>query len=258
MVVVLLRFQFCARSLIGGPRCFNGNRFLRKGKAGFVGRGIGADLEPIIRLGVQIPPWDVHMRAATGKKSGGRRLWMNRNVLIGLAVVLAAGLGYYQFSYVPAQRAAEEAAAAAKAAEEAAAAAAAEAEAAAAAEAEAAAAAAAEAEAAAAAAAEAAADAVTEAAEGAAAAVTEAAEGAADAVAGAAGEAAEAVGGVQQDAAAALDPANFDAARISALIDASALDATTKTTLKAAVEAAASNPALVQTAVDQVRSALGL
>jgi len=41
---------------------------------------------------------------------------MNRNVLIGLLVVVLAGAGYYQFSYVPAQRAAEEAAAAAKAA----------------------------------------------------------------------------------------------------------------------------------------------
>jgi len=60
------------------------------------------------------------------------------------------------------------------------------------------------------------------------------------------------------DAAAALDPANFDAARVNALIDGSQLDATTKTTLKAAVDAAAANPALVQTALDQVRSALGL
>jgi Na+-transporting methylmalonyl-CoA/oxaloacetate decarboxylase gamma subunit len=54
---------------------------------------------------------------------------MNRNVLIGLVIVVVAGLGFYQFSYVPAQRAAEEAAAeaaaAVKAAEEAAAAAAA-------------------------------------------------------------------------------------------------------------------------------------
>lgn len=74
---------------------------------------------------------------------------MNKNVLIAAIVVLVAAVGYYQFSYAPAQRAATEAAAAeeaataaATAAEEAAAAAAAEAEAAAAAAAEEAAAAA--------------------------------------------------------------------------------------------------------------------
>ena len=60
---------------------------------------------------------------------------MSKNVIIGIILILAAGLGYYQFSYAPAQKAAAEAAAkletekkateeaAAKAAEEAAAAA---------------------------------------------------------------------------------------------------------------------------------------
>lgn len=208
--------------------------------------------------GVQILRRRVHMGGTTGGGSGNGRQTMNRNVLIGLAVVILAGLGYYQFSYVPAQRAAAEAAAAAQAAEEAAAAAAAEAEAAAAAEAEAAAAAAAEAEAAAAAAAEAA----TEAVEGAAEAVGEAASDAAEAVTEGAADAADAVAegaaNVQAEAAAALDPANFDPARISALIDASQLDDTTKTTLKSAVEAAAASPALVQPAIDQVKAALGL
>ncbi len=47
---------------------------------------------------------------------------MNRNVIIGAVLIIAAGLGYYQFSYKPAQEAAamaEKAAADAKAAEEA-------------------------------------------------------------------------------------------------------------------------------------------
>lgn len=166
---------------------------------------------------------------------------MNRTVIIGALIVLLAAGGYYQFSYLPAQEQAQ-AEAAAKAAEEAAAAAAAEAEAAAAKAAEEAAAAAAKAaEDAAAAAAQAAADA--------AAATTEAATGAATATTEAATDAA---------AAEALDPANFDAARITALIDGSTLDDATKTTLKTAVTAAAANPALVADTVAQVRTALGL
>lgn len=174
---------------------------------------------------------------------------MNKSVLIGALVLVLAGGGYYQFVHLPekariaaeeaAQKAEEEAAAAAKKAEEEAAAAAKAAE-------EAAAKAAEEAAAAAAAATEAATDAAataTAAATDAAAAVTEAATGAA-AAAG--------------DALAALDPATFDAAKITALIDGSSLDDATKTTLKTAVTAAASNPSLVADTVAQVKAALGM
>lgn len=275
MVVVLLRFRIGAGNLVGHGGGFNGNRLLCKGKAGGKRRESAAEVpfpagrkaarrRRHVLCGVQFRCVRSHIGGTTGAIAGSRRSCMNKNLLIGVAVVALAGLGYYQFSYVPAQRAAEEAAAAAaeaaKAAEEAAAAAAAEA--AAQAEAEAAAAAAAEAEAAAAAAAAEAAQALESAAE----AAGEAAGAAVDATAEAAGEAAAAVADtaagaatdVQAEAAAALDAANFDVARISALIDASQLDDLSKTTLKAAVEAAASNPALVQAAVDQVRAALGL
>ena len=138
---------------------------------------------------------------------------MNRTVIIGAIVVVLAGVGYYQFVFLPQQEQAmqEEAAAAAAAA----------------------------AEAEAAAAAEAAAEAVTE---GAAAATEAVTEGVA-AVAG---------------AAAALDPANFNADAVIAVIDGSTLDDATKTTLRTAVEAARTNPALVADTVAQVRTALGL
>ena len=59
-------------------------------------------------------------------------------------------------------------------------------------------------------------------------------------------------------AAAVLDPATFDAAKVNALIDASALDDATKTTLKAGVTAAASNPSAVAGAVQAVKTALGM
>lgn len=59
-------------------------------------------------------------------------------------------------------------------------------------------------------------------------------------------------------AAAVLDPAKFDAAKVNALIDASALDDATKTTLKAGVTAAASNPSAVAGAVQAVKTALGM
>ena len=36
---------------------------------------------------------------------------MNKSVLLGIALIVVAGLAYYQFSYAPAQKAAEEAAA---------------------------------------------------------------------------------------------------------------------------------------------------
>jgi colicin import membrane protein len=199
--------------------------------------------------------------------SGGRALgdyMMNKNVILGAAVIVAAGLGYYQFSYVPAQKAAQEAAVAAadaaakaaseaKAAEEAAAKAAEEAAAKAAEElkaaeeaaqkaAEEAAAVAAEAAAKVEAEAKAAAEAAAASATNAASAVTEAVTGAADAM----------------DPSKLLDATSFDAAKVTALIDGSSLDDSTKTTLKSAVEAAASNPLLLQGVLDQVKSAMGL
>lgn len=175
---------------------------------------------------------------------------MNRTVIIGAIVVLLAAGGYYQFSYKPAQEAAQAAADAAakaeadaKAAEEAAAKAAEEAAAAAQKAADEAAAAATDAAAA-----------TTEAATDAAAATTEAATDAAAATTEAATDAAAAV----TDAAAALDPANFNADSVVALIDGSSLDDATKATLKTAVEAAKANPALVADTIAQVKTALGM
>jgi len=60
------------------------------------------------------------------------------------------------------------------------------------------------------------------------------------------------------DAMAALDPANFDAAKVAALIDASALDDATKTALKAGVDAAAADPAKLGEALAAVKAALGM
>ena len=54
------------------------------------------------------------------------------------------------------------------------------------------------------------------------------------------------------------DPAAFDAAKINAMIAASTLDDATKATLKAGVDAAATNPALVQGAIDAVKAAMGM
>lgn len=157
---------------------------------------------------------------------------MNRTVIIGAIVIILAGLGYYQFSYKPAQEAAMEQEAAAKAAE----------------------AAAAEAAAAEAAAAEAAAKAEAEAA-----AATEAAATATEAATDTATEAVtEGTAAATDAAAAALDPANFNADAVVALIDGSTLDDATKTTLKTAVEAARANPALVADTVAQVKAALGM
>ena len=168
---------------------------------------------------------------------------MNRTVIIGAIVIILAGLGYYQFSYKPAQEAAMEQEAAAKAAEAAAAEAAA-------------------AEAAAAEAAAATTEAATEAVEGAAEAVTEGAadatEAATDAVEGAAEAVTEGTAAATDAAAAALDPANFNADAVVGLIDGSSLDDATKTTLKTAVEAARANPALVADTVAQVKAALGM
>ncbi|MFO1175395.1 MAG: hypothetical protein U1E48_09340 [Paracoccaceae bacterium] len=55
-----------------------------------------------------------------------------------------------------------------------------------------------------------------------------------------------------------LDPTKFDADKLNAAIDATSLDAATKTTLKTAVTAAKDNPAAVQTAIDAVKKALGM
>ncbi len=55
-----------------------------------------------------------------------------------------------------------------------------------------------------------------------------------------------------------LDPAKFDAAKVNALIAASSLDDATKATLKAGVDAAATNPAGVAAAVAAVKAALGM
>ena len=164
---------------------------------------------------------------------------MNRTVIIGAIVIILAGLGYYQFSYKPAQQAAMEQEAAAKAAE------------AAAAEAAAAEAAAAEAAAAATDAATTATDAATDTVEGATEAVTEGAAAATEA-------ATEGAAAVTDAAAAALDPANFNADAVIALIDGSTVDDATKATLKTAVEAAKANPALVADTIAQVKTALGM
>ena len=156
---------------------------------------------------------------------------MNRSVIIGAIVVLLAAVGYYQFSYRPAQEQTMIEEAAAKAAEAAAAAEATAAEAAATVAAEA----------------EAAAAAVTEAATAATEAVTEGAtaatEAATDAVAG---------------AMAALDPANFNADTVVGLIDGSTLDDAAKTKLKTAVDSARANPALVADTIALVKTALGM
>ncbi len=163
---------------------------------------------------------------------------MNRTVIIGAIIVLLAAAGWYQFSYKPNQvdeavtTATEGAAATTETATEAV-------EGAADATTEAV---------------EGAADATTEAAEGAAEATTEATEGAAEATT----EATEGATDAATGAAAALDPATFDPDAVVVLIDGSTLDDATKTTLKTAVEAARTNPALVADTVAQVRTALGL
>ena len=144
---------------------------------------------------------------------------MNRNVIIAALIVVAAGL-YYQFSYVPAQKAAEatamaaeEAAAATKAAEEATAKAAADA--------------------------------------------TAAADKAAADAAAAATDGAAAVDGAM-DAMPALDAATFDPVAVAGMIDASTLDDAMKATLKSAVTAAGTDPAKITAVIAQVKTALGM
>ena len=60
------------------------------------------------------------------------------------------------------------------------------------------------------------------------------------------------------EAAAVLDPAAFDAVKVNAMIAASTLDDATPAPLKAGVDAAATNPALVQGAIDAVKAAMGM
>ena len=91
---------------------------------------------------------------------------------------------------------------------------------------------------------------------------------AAEAAAAEAAAKAEAEAKAAADAAAsateAMDPTklfdanNFDAAKVGEMIDGSALDDATKATLKRVVDAAKSNPALLQGALDQVKAVLGL
>lgn len=76
---------------------------------------------------------------------------------------------------------------------------------------------------------------------------------AADTAAGGTPETAPAV-----DAATVLDPANFDPEAVKALINGSTLPDASKAPLIAAVDAAAANPAQVESTLATVRSALGL
>ncbi len=55
-----------------------------------------------------------------------------------------------------------------------------------------------------------------------------------------------------------LNPENFDAGKVSEMIDGSNLDPLKKTMLKKAVEAAGDNPEMVSKVIDQIKSALGM
>lgn len=170
---------------------------------------------------------------------------MNKLWLAVIAAIVVIG-AYYQFSYVPAQRAAQEAAAAAeaKAAEEKAAA-----------DAAAAAKAAEEAAAEAAKAAEDAAATATGAATKAADAVTDAATGAADAVTGAATDAGAAVG---EAATWVWDATKLSAEEITARIAAAPVSQSVKDTLTATYNSVKDSPAAVQGVLDQLKQAMGL
>lgn len=170
---------------------------------------------------------------------------MNKNILIGLALIVAAGAGYYAFGMKPhaAEEAAEAAIEATPAVDDAAAATAA--------------------------AAKVAADAATKAAADAAAATQAAAEAAADATAAvttaatettaaATTEAVTAATAMADDTMALLDPANFDATKINAMIEASELTSVVKATLKSGVDAAAAEPAKITEALAAIKTALGL
>ncbi len=111
----------------------------------------------------------------------------------------------------------------------------------------------------AAAAAAAAAEAEAKAAEEAAAKAAEEAAAAAKMAEEEAAAAAAALEAVKTEAMSVLSATPFDAAKVSALIDASTLiDDATKATLKAGLTAAATNPALVDGAIAAVKTALGL
>ena len=103
-----------------------------------------------------------------------------------------------------------------------------------------------------------AADTATDAATDAADTATDAATDAADTATDAATDAADTATDAATDAAGLFDPANFDADKLKATIDASTLDDATKTSLKSAVDAAQANPDLVQSTLDQVKAALGM
>ncbi|ULB08638.1 hypothetical protein ORIO_01635 [Cereibacter azotoformans] len=203
---------------------------------------------------------------------------MNRiAIIVGLVLLAAAGFGWYQYGYLPQQEAAEAARSAedeaARAAEEARLAAeAAREEAAEAARADEDAAA--EAAAAAAAAADAATEAASDAAAAAAAATQEAARTAGEAASSAADAAVEAAR--QAAAAATLAARNaadaagellpedllrvetYDRARVDAMIDSSDLDPATKERLKNTIEAAEATPELLGSALETVRTSLGV
>ena len=168
---------------------------------------------------------------------------MNKLWLVVIAAVVAIG-AYYQFSYVPAQRAAQEAAAAA----EAAAAKAAE-------EAAAAAKAAEEAAAQAAKAAEEAAATTTGAATKAADAITDAATGAVDAVTGAATGAGAAVG---EAATWVWDATKLSSEEITERIASAPISQSVRDTLMATYNSVKDNPAAVQGVLDQLKQAMGL
>ena len=143
---------------------------------------------------------------------------MNRNVLIALIAVVVIAGGYYQFSYKPAQEAAEMAQ---KAADDAAATAKA-------------------------------------AADDAAAAAKKAADDAAAAASTAATDTATAATTATGDAAALLDPAAWDATKVNAMIAASTLDDATKATLKGLVDAAGTDTVKIGEAITAIKTALKL
>ena len=94
--------------------------------------------------------------------------------------------------------------------------------------------------------------------EAAAKAAEEAAAKAAEEAKAAADAAANAAAGAAASAASIFDPANFDAVKVAAAIDASSLDDATKTALKAAVDAAKNSPEELAAVLDRVKTALGL
>ncbi len=220
--------------------------------------------------------WKLHMPRHDSARGDARRtnekaedIEMNKSIIALLVVIAALFGGYKWYEGNQAKINAEQAAAEAKAVEDAAAEAAAKAEAEAAAAAAAATEAAEQAAAEAAAAAEQAATEAAEAAEAATDAATDAVEGATDAVEGAMEAVSDAVEGVVGDSATDADAAGgaatdaltkqgFDATKVNEMIDSSSLGDAEKAGLKAAVEAAASNPALLDAAINQVKAALGM